>query len=70
MQSEKNNYHKEWRGKNPHRYHLIQLKWYYKNREMILALQSQPAGIDDDRADKWLRWLEFKKDLRETGIRI
>jgi len=70
MLSEKNNYHHEWRRKNPHRYHLAQLKWYYKNREMILALQNQSTGREEDEADKWLRWLEFKKDLRMAGVKI
>ena len=70
MLLEKNNYHHEWRRKNPHRYHLIQLRWYYKNREMILALQSQSTGMEEDEADKWLMWLEFKEDLRKAGVKI
>lgn len=67
---EKNNYHREWRGKNPHRYHLIQLKWYYKNRKMILALQGRSIGREENKADKWLMWLDFKEDLRKAGVKI
>lgn len=50
-----NNYHREWRLKNPNRYHLIQLRWYYKNRDRIMALQSRPESGKEDIADKWLR---------------
>lgn len=70
MLSEKNKYYQEWRKKNPHRYHLIQLRWYYKNRELILTLQTRPNRAEDEEADKWLQWLEFKRELWMGGVRI
>ena len=48
---DKNNYAKEWRKKNPHKWHLIQLKWYYKNRIRILAGWRKPKGAEQDAFD-------------------
>ena len=46
-------YMRNWRKRNPHRYHTIMLKYYYKNRDRLLAMCRKP-GIEDDEADAWL----------------
>ena len=46
-------YMRNWRKLNPHRYHTIMLKYYYKNRKRLLAMCRKP-GPEDDEADEWL----------------
>jgi len=44
----------KWRLLNPHRWHTIQLQWYYTNRERINLMFSKPKGPEEDIAEEWL----------------
>gem|GEM_PF-3382831 len=54
MLEKQDNYSKVWRKKKSHRWHLIQLTWYYTFRPRILAGWRKPSNQDDE-FDDWSR---------------
>lgn len=58
MSGQSAEYLREWRKNNPHKWHLTQLRWYYKNRKRIIQGQSRPKGPEPDEYDEWLRRFE------------
>lgn len=53
MPEVQNNYSQRWRKKKSHRWLLIQMIWYYKFRDRILAGWRKPKSSEADEYDTW-----------------
>lgn len=51
----KSEYFEEWREKNPNRWHLIQLRYYHKNKNRIKLGFKKPTGMAEDDYDLYIK---------------
>lgn len=50
----RNPYYKNYRDNRKHKWHKIQLKWYYKNWERVKLGWKKPSSQAPDKYDEWL----------------